>query len=76
MEDYTKYLSYDNGCGLLIPSYDKMILDYYSVCYDGLTNMQDLIVLVSQLLDVYDDEELEEVISHLSEIHYYQEVNK
>lgn len=75
-EDYRKYLSYDNGHGLLISSYDKMIIDRYFVNYDCLTNVSDLIVLLEKVLEEFDDEELLNVIEHLSEVHYYQEVNK
>ena len=75
-EDYSKYLSYDNGHGLLISSYDKMIIDRYSIDYDHLTKVSDLIVLLENVLVEFDDEELRQVIEHLSEVHYYQEVHK
>ena len=75
-EDYRKYLSYDNGHGILISSYDKMIIDRYFVNYDCLTKVSDLIILLEKVLEEFDDEELLNVIEHLSEVHYYQEVNK
>ena len=75
-EDYRKYLSYDNGHGLLISSYDKMVIDCYFVNYDCLTKVSDLIVLLEKVLEEFDDEELLNVIEHLSEVHYYQEVHK
>ena len=75
-EDYRKYLSYDNGHGLLISSYDKMGIDRYFVNYDCLTKVSDLIVLLEKVLEEFDDEELLNVIEHLSEVHYYQEVHK
>ena len=41
-----------------------------------ISNTKDLILLISSYLDDDYNEELEEVIDHLSEIHYYNEVNK
>ena len=75
-EDYTKYLSYDNGHGILISSYDKLILDRYKIPYKDLKSLSDLILRVEKYLEEYEDEELENVLEHLSEVHYYQETNK
>ncbi len=75
-EDYTKYLSYDNGHGILISTYDKIILDRYKISYEDLNSLSDLILRVEKYLEEYDDEELENVLEHLSEVHYYHETNK
>lgn len=75
-EDYTKYLSYDNGHGILISTYDKVILDHYKIPYGDLNSLSDLILRVEKYLEEYDDEELENVLEHLSEVHYYHETNK
>lgn len=75
-EDYTKYLSYDNGKGILISFYDKVILDRYQISYQNLNSLTDLILRVEKYLEEYEDEELENVLEHLSEVHYYQETNK
>ena len=75
-EDYTKYLSYDNGKGILISSYDKVILDRHQISYQNLNSLTDLILRVEKYLEEYEDEELENVLEHLSEVHYYHETNK
>lgn len=75
-EDYTKYLSYDNGKGILISSYDKVILDRYQISYQNLNSLTDLILRVEKYLEEYEDEEIENVLEHLSEVHYYHETNK
>ena len=74
--DYTKYLSIDNGHGILIHKDDASILDKYHIDYYGCTSLKELILLVEECLDEYDDDELEDVIEHLSEVYYYQKVNK
>ena len=76
MEDYRKYLSIDNGKGLLISKYDACVLDRYSIDYMNVINLKDLIVMVEDAVDEFEDEELEMVLEHLSETYYYQEVNK
>ena len=53
-----------------------MVIDRYFVNYDCLTKVSDLIVLLEKVLEEFDDEELLNVIEHLSEVHYYQEVHK
>ena len=75
-EDYTKNLSFDNRKGILISSYDKVILDRYQISYQNLNSLTDLILRVEKYLEEYEDEELENVLEHLSEVHYYQETNK
>lgn len=78
-EDYTKYLSIDNGKGILINPNDAYILEQYGIDYYNCSNMKDLILIIGNYIDDnYDSEldDLEEVLSHLVEMHYYIEVNK
>ena len=75
-EDYTKYLSIDNGKGVLISRDSLRVLDRYSIDYAGCTSMKDLIVLIEDVLDECYDDELEIVLENLSETYYYQEVHK
>ena len=79
MEDYRKYLSYDNGKGILINNYDKEVLDRYNINYQEYSNTKSLIILINDYLDdnYYEDlNELELVLEHLEETYYYNEVNK
>lgn len=79
MEDYSKYLSIDNGKGLLIRRNDAIVMDRYNIDYYSCSNMQDLIFLVGLYLDdnyEEDLDELEDVMNNLMELHYYNEVNK
>lgn len=77
--DYSKYLSIDNGKGLLLKHNDAFILNCYGIDYYKYSNMNDLIFIVSNYIDNhYDDDldDLEEVLDHLMELHYYTQVNK
>ena len=79
MEDYRKYLSYDNGYGILLNNYDKEILDKYKINYQGCNNIKSIIVEINNIIDDnYFDavEDLEIVLEHLEENYYYNEVNK
>ena len=76
MDDYKKYLSIDNGHGVLIHRDDAFILDRYHIDYYGCTSLKALIILIEECLEESYDDELEEVIEHLSETYYYQEVKK
>lgn len=79
MEDYRKYLSYDNGYGILLNNYDKEILDKYKINYQDINNIKSIIVEINNIIDDnYFDavEDLEIVLEHLEENYYYNEVNK
>ena len=79
MEDYSKYLSYDNKKGILLNNQDKDILDRYKIDYDSLSNLKDLIIIINEYLeDNYYEEmdDLEIVLSHLEETYYYTKINK
>ena len=75
-EDYTKYLSVDNGNGVLISKYDAFILNREKINYCSCKSMSDLIFLIQQCLDENFNDDLEDVLSHLYETHYYQETHK
>ena len=76
MEDYSKYLSIDNGHGILLSSYDVSVLEKYHIDYFHCLSIKDLMVRIEDELDIEYDEELDDVLSHLSELHYYHETNK
>lgn len=78
-EDYRKYLSYDSGKGYLLSYYDVEVLNRHGIAYQECSNLKELIFLVEKYLDWNCEEELdelEEVLGHLNEMHYYYEVNK
>ena len=76
--DYSKYLSVDNGRGLLLSQDDIEILNRYGFDYHNYTDLGSLIFdidnYISYNLD-YDDD-LELVLMRLSEKYYYNNVNK
>ena len=79
MEDYRKYLSYDNGKGILLNNYDKEILDMYKINYQECSSTKSLIILINDYLEnnYYEElDELETVLEHLEETYYYNEVKK
>ena len=76
MEDYSKYLSYDNGHGILLSSYDVLVLDRYHIDYVNCYSIKDLMIKIENELDIEYDDELDDVLSHLNEMHYYHETNK
>ena len=76
LEDYTKYLSVDNGHGILISKHDAFLLEQYHIDYMNCSCLKDLILMISDCLDEDYDEELDMVLDHLNEVHYYQEINK
>lgn len=77
--DYSKYLSIDNGHGLLLRRDDVLVLERYKIDYFGVSSIKDLIIMIEKCIDDnYGEDflELEEVIDNLMEMHYYNEVNK
>lgn len=79
MEDYRKYLSYDNKKGILLNKQDKSILDKYKIDYNKFSSLKDLILEINEFLEdnYYEDlEDLEIVLSNLEETYYYTQVNK
>lgn len=74
--DYSKYLSVDNGKGILLSKEDALVLKRYDIDYKKYGNLNELIFDIESLLDEEDDEELEDICSKLSEIYYYNYINK
>ncbi len=78
-EDYRKYLSVDNGKGLLLKQDDIYILEKYHINYKKYSSLKDLIFIVGEYMDDYSEdgiEDLEAVLIHLQETYYYYEVKK
>ncbi len=75
-EDYTKYLSIDNGHGILLSKSDAYILNMYHINYCNCSSLKELIFLIEECLDECYDVELENVLMNLTEVHYYHETNK
>ena len=63
MEDYRKYLSYDNGKGLLLNNNDKEVLDKYQINYQTCSNIKSLVIYINEYLEEY-KEEVEQIIWH------------
>ena len=77
--DYSKYLSIDNGKGLLLNRNDAYVLDSYGIDYKNCLSTSDLIFIISKYIDdseIYELDDLELVLSNLMEAHYYNETKK
>ena len=79
MQDYRKYLSIDNGKGLLISKNDAYVLEQYGIDYYNYSSISDLILIINRFIDdneISELDDLEDVINHLMEVHYYNETKK
>lgn len=79
MEDYSKYLSYDNKKGILLNKQDKSVLDIHKINYQTKSSLKDLILEINEYLEdnYYEDlDDLEIVLSHLEETYYYTQIKK
>ena len=80
MEDYSKYLSYDNKKGILLNNHEIEVLQRYGFDYKKYSSLNELIFEVDNYINeegcFNDVDELEEVLDKISEYHYYNEVNK
>lgn len=79
MENYQKYLSYDNKKGILLNQQDKSILDKYKISYQTKSSLKSLIIEIINYIDetYYEDlEDLEVVLNNLEEVYYYTQVKK
>ena len=76
--DYRKYLSIDNGKGLLLKKDDINILYLYGFDYKNYNSLSELIFDVDNYLNnTYEDLiDLEEVLVRISEINYYVNIKK
>ena len=78
-EDFSKYLSVDNGRGLLLKRNDVFVLSQYGIKYSDYADLNDLILEVSNFIDAHyyeDIDDLEEVLSNLVETYYYTQIKK
>lgn len=75
--DYSKFLSIDNGKGILLSNDDVLVLNRYGFDFYKYGNIKDLLLDLDNFLDNGDVcEELEEILQKLNEIYYYNCVNK
>lgn len=64
----------DNG--LLLSDFQVEVLKRNGIDYEKYANMSALLFEIEECLNIYDDEELDEVSRQIAEIHYYSETNK
>ena len=76
--DYRNYLSLYNGKGILLNKSDVEILNKYGFDYKKYTDLNNLIFDIDNFINTsYDElEDLENVLIRISEIYYYNQVNK
>lgn len=77
--DCSKYLSIDNGKGILLNRNDAYVLDSYGIDYSNCLSISDLILIIDKYIDdneIYELDDLEMVLSNLMEMHYYSETKK
>ena len=77
IEDYSKYLSVDNGKGLLISQDDFFVLEKYGFDYTKYSSLSDLIFDVDNYISQGNgDDDLEDMLINISEINYYINTKK
>lgn len=77
--DCSKYLSIDNGKGILLNKNDAYVLDSYGIDYSNCLSISDLILIIGKYIDDNEIDELDDlemVLSNLMEMHYYNETKK
>ena len=75
--DYTKYLSLDNGKGILLSVGDVQILKRYGFDFECYSSIKDLLMdLDNYCNNNFIEEDLEDVLNKISEMYYYNYVNK
>lgn len=77
--DCSKYLSIDNGKGILLNRNDAYVLDSYGIDYSNCLSISDLILIIGKYIDDNEIDELDDlemVLSNLMEMHYYNETKK
>ena len=73
--DYSKYLSFDNGQGILISKSDNDVLLRYGFDVRKYSSLNNLIFDIDNYLnEVMGEEDLEDVLVRLSERYYYEYV--
>lgn len=74
--DYRKYLSIDNGNGILLSKEDINILEKYGFNFYNYNNIKEILMDLDNLCNDDYQEELEELIQKLNEIYYYNYIKK
>ena len=77
--DCSKYLSIDNGKGILLNRNGAYVLDSYGIDYSNCLSISDLILIICKYIDDNEIDELDDleiVLSNLMEMHYYNETKK
>ena len=75
--DYSKYLSFDNGQGILISKSDNDVLLRYGFDVRKYSSLNNLIFDIDNYLnEVIGEDDLEDVLVRLSERYYYEYVKK
>ena len=72
-----KYMHKEVKKGLFLSEYQIEVLNKYDIDINKISNVNDIIMLASEILDLDDDvEDLEQVIKEISEFNYYSNTNK
>lgn len=77
--DCSKYLSIDNGKGILLNRNDAYVLDSYGIDYSNCLSISDLILIIGKYIDDNEIDELDDlemILGNLMEMHYYNETKK
>ncbi len=74
--DLDSFMNIDNGNGILLTKYEIEILSKYNINPKNYSSIKELIYDIEDILEEDYDEELEDILIKLDEIHYYKDVNK
>lgn len=74
--DLDSFMNIDNGNGILLTKYEIEILSRYDINPKNYPSIEELIYDIEDILEEDYNEELEDILIKLDEIHYYKDVNK
>ena len=74
--DLDSFMNIDNGNGILLTKYELEVLSRYDINPKNYPSIKELIFDIEDILEEAYDEELEDILIKLDEIHYYKDVNK
>ena len=74
--DLDSFMNIDNGNGILLTKYELEVLSRYDINPKNYHNIEELAYDIEDILEEDYDEELEDILIKLDEIHYYKDVNK
>lgn len=74
--DLDSFMNIDNGNGILLTKYELDVLNRYDISPKNYPSIKELIFDIEDILEEDYDEELEDILIKLDEIHYYKDVNK